>query len=112
MTPSSQTHNVTLDFSFIPGVFVNGRWRFWLLVLAIGIAMAAQSALPPNDYAISPDLPLPNPLWKTLLLLEGPFMPYRQGIGLYLLSIVLVIVAFGSQNTASLPGRLRNFKGA
>ncbi len=89
---------------------MNGRWRFWLLVLAIGIAMAAQSALPPNDYAISPDLPLPNPLWKTLLLLEGPFMPYRQGIGLYLLSMVLVIVAFGSQNTASLPGRLRNFK--
>ena len=43
------------------------RWRIWLLILAVSLALVAQNSFPPPDVTLTDQQPLPDPLWKTPL---------------------------------------------
>lgn len=94
---------------FVQRLLGQDRWRLWLLFLAAGLALTAQNSFPPPGYTLSDQQPLPNPLWKTLLYLEGPLEPYRQAVTLYAIAGIVTIIAFAGESAGSLTWRALNF---
>ncbi len=72
-------------------------------MLATASAVAAQITLPPSSASLAADIPLPVPIWKSVLLMDGQLTPYRASILLFLLAIFMTIIAFWGKSIKQLP---------
>jgi len=77
--------------------------RMQFLIMAVLAAVAAQMSLPPSSATLTLGDPLPVPLWKSVLLMDGALTPYRISVILFLSSITLTILAFWGKSLKHTP---------
>ena len=83
--------------------------RSRLLILSVVSAVVAQYNLPPSNITLTLDNPLPLPLWKSVLLMDGQLIPFRISFLFFLAAIILTILAFWGKSIKQFPWKKLRF---